>query len=177
MALMLTLFALFVGRAEHRTQGLASDDGRWCAFNATVAAIADHWPLGAGLGAFPDVFPAYRNAECAGVFGIWDHAHNVFLEGLLGLGLPFVGATALVYAALGAALVHGARVRRRFRFIPVAGLAALVLVTLHALVDFSPQIPGVAEYAAISMAAAAAVALGRAEASPTDPCGLHKRTV
>ena len=177
VALTLALFVLFAGRAEHRPQGLASEDSRWCAFHSTVAAIADHWPLGAGLGAFPDVFPAYRNADCAGIFGVWDHAHNVFLEGLLGLGLPFVGATALVYVALGAALVHGARVRHRFRFMPVAGLAALVLVTLHALVDFSPQIPGVAVYVAISMAAAVAVALGRADASPADPCGLHKRAV
>ena len=176
LALVLALFVLFGGRTEHRAQGLASEDGRWCVYKTTILAIADHWPLGAGFGAFPDVFPAYRNANCAGIFGIWDHAHDVFLEGLLGFGLPFVGATALVYATLGATLIHGVRTRNRFRFLPVAGLAALVLVTLHAIVDFSLQIPGVAVYVAASLAVAVAVALGRADESAGRP-GLHKHAV
>jgi hypothetical protein len=60
---------------------------------------------------------------------------------------------------------------------PVAGLAVLVLVTLHALLDFSQQILGVAVYVAISLAAAVPVALGRADAGPADPCGLHKCAV
>ena len=176
LALVLALFVLFGGRTEHRAQGLASEDGRWCVYKTTILAIADHWPLGAGFGAFPDVFPAYRNASCAGVFGVWDHAHDVFLEGLLGFGLPFVAAAALVYATLGATLIHGVRTRNRFRFLPVAGLAALVLVTLHAIVDFSLQIPGVAVYVAAAMAAAVAVALGRADESAGRP-GLHKHAV
>jgi O-Antigen ligase len=174
LALVLGLFILFAGRSEHRAQGLASEDGRWCVYRSTIAAIADHWPLGAGFGAFPDVFPAYRNADCAGAFGIWDHAHDFFLEGLLGFGLPFVAATALVYATLGAALIRGARVRRRLRNLPVAGLAALVLVTLHAIVDFSLQIPGVAVYVAAAIAAAVAAALGRAGEN-AGRGGLHNR--
>jgi len=109
LTLTLGLFVLFAGRTEHRVQSLASEDGRWCVFRSTLAAIADHWPYGAGLAAFPDVFPAYRDTDCAGVFGVWDHAHDFFLEGLLGLGAVFVVAAAIVYAALGAALVRGAR--------------------------------------------------------------------
>ena len=175
LALVISLFALFAGRSEHRAQALASEDGRWCAFASTAKAIADHWPLGGGFGAFADIFPTYRNSDCAGVFGIWDHAHDVFLEGLLGLGAPFVGATALVYAALGAALVHGARVRHRLRFLPVGGLAALVLVTLHAIVDFSLQIPGVAIYVASAIAAAVAAALGRAGENAADRRDLNDR--
>ena len=175
LALVLGLFALFAGRTEHRAQALASEDARWCVFSSTVAAIADYWPLGAGFGAFSDVFPAYRNVDCAGVYGVWDHAHDFFLEGLLGFGLPFVGATALVYLTLAAALIHGARVRRRLRFLPVTGLAALVLVTLHAIVDFSLQIPGVAVYVAAAIAAAVAVALGRADEDSAARRGLHNR--
>jgi len=160
VAVVGSLFMLFAGRAEQRVQGLASEDGRWCAFGSTMAAIADHWPLGAGFGAFPDVFPAYRDAACAGIFGVWDHAHNFFLEGLLTLGAAFAAAAAIVYAALGAALVRGARTRHRLRFLPVAGLAALALVSLHGIVDFSLQIPGVAVYVAAALAPAVAVALG-----------------
>ena len=98
-----------------------------------------------------------------------------FLEGLLAFGLPFVGATALVYAALGAALIHGVRARRRLRFAPVAGLASLVLVTLHAIVDFTCRSPGVAVYFAAAMAPAVAVALGRAGDDAADRRGLHNR--
>ena len=163
LTLTLGLFVLFAGRTEHRVQSLASEDGRWCVFRSTLAAIADHWPYGAGLAAFPDVVPAYRDTDCAGVFGVWDHAHDFFLEGLLGLGAVFVVAAAIVYAALGAALVRGARARRRMRFLPVAGLAALVLVSLHGIVDFSLQIPAVAAYFSAAIAAAVAVAVGRTD--------------
>ena len=57
----------------------------------------------------------------------------------------------------------------------VAGLAALVLVTLHSIVDFSLQIPGVAVYVAAAIAAAVAVALGRAGEDGADRPGLHNR--
>jgi hypothetical protein len=54
-------------------------------------------------------------------------------------------------------------------------LAALVLVTLHAIVDFSLQIPGVAVYVATAIAAAVAVALGRAGENAAGRGGLHNR--
>ncbi len=175
LALVAALFFLFAGRSENRAQSLASEDGRWCAFGSTAAAIADHWPLGAGLAAFPDVFPAYRNSGCAGIFGVWDHAHNFFLDGLLGLGAAFVVAAAIAYAALAATLIYGARVRHRMRFLPVAGLAAITLVSLHGLVDFSLQIPGVAVYVAAALAATVAASLGRNGERPDRP-GLENPT-
>jgi hypothetical protein len=49
------------------------------------------------------------------------------------------------------------------RFLPVAGLAALVLVSLHGIVDFSLQIPAVAAYVSAAIAAAVAVAVGRTD--------------
>jgi len=91
--------------------------------------------------------------------------------------LSFVAAMTLVYVTLGAALIHGARVRRRLRHLPVAGLAALVLITLHAIVDFSLQIPGVAVYAAAAIAAAVAVALGRNGEDGGGRRGLHNRAI
>jgi hypothetical protein len=47
------------------------------------------------------------------------------------------------------------------RFAPVGGLAALVLVALHSVVDFSLQIPGFNVYFAAVMAAAVTASLGR----------------
>jgi len=157
LTLTLGLFVLFAGRTEHRVQSLASEDGRWCVFRSTLAAIADHWPYGAGLAAFPDVFPAYRDADCAGSSRLGPR-HDFFLEGCS------VSAPSSSWRGdrlCGAR--RGAGSRRagapRMRFLPVAGLAALVLVSLHGIVDFSLQIPAVAAYVSAAIAAAVAVAV------------------
>jgi O-antigen ligase len=155
------LFALFAGRVIHRMETQGSDDGRFCVFASTIEAIKDHPILGTGFGTFQDVFPAYRNAECAGIFGFWERAHNVLLEGFLGLGLAFAVALVAGYAILIGAFLRGVRSRHKFRFAPVMGLAALVLVSLHSLVDFSLQIPGVAVYFAAIMASSVTISLGR----------------
>ena len=139
------LFALFAGRSVYRMQEQGSDDSRWCAFSSTIAAIKDNWVFGAGLGAFQDVFPVYRDADCAGIFGVWERAHNFFLEGWLGLGLPFLAALAVGYLVLIATFVRGVKVRHNFRFIPVTGLAALVLASLALRLAYviSAAMPGV----------------------------------
>ncbi len=154
------LFALFAGRSVYRMEAQASEDGRWCAFSSTIEAIRDNWILGTGFGAFQDVFPLYRDADCAGIVGVWERAHNFFLEGFLGLGLPFVAALAIGYLVLIGVFIRGIRIRHQFRFIPVVGLAALILASLHSIVDFSLQIPGVGVYFAAVMAAATTVSLG-----------------
>ena len=107
------------------------------------------------------VFPVYRDSDCAGIFGVWERAHNLFLEGFLGLGLPFVAALTIGYLILVGVFIRGIRIRRQFRFIPIMGLAVLILASLHSIVDFSLQIPGVGVYFAAVMAAATTVSLGR----------------
>ena len=142
LLIVVGLFALFAGRSVYRMQEQGSEDGRWCAFSSTIAAIKDNWIFGAGFGAFQDVFPVYRDSDCAGIFGVWERAHDFFLEGWLGLGLPFLVALAIGYLVLIATFIRGVKVRHKFRFIPVMGLAALILASLHSVVDFSLQIPG-----------------------------------
>jgi hypothetical protein len=68
---------------------------------------------------------------------------------------------AIGYLVLIVTFIHGVKVRHRFRFVPVIGLAALILASLHSLVDFSLQIPGVGVYFAAIMAATVTVSLGR----------------
>jgi O-antigen ligase len=161
LVIVVGLFALFAGRSVYRMEEQGSDDARWCAFSSTIAAIKDNWIFGTGLGAFQDVFPVYRDSDCAGIFGVWERAHNFFLEGWLGLGLPFLLALAIGYLVLIVTFIHGVKVRHRFRFVPIIGLAALILASLHSLVDFSLQIPGVGVYFAAIMAATVTVSLGR----------------
>jgi O-antigen ligase len=159
--IIVLLFALLAGRTEYRIETQVAEEGRWCAFASTIQAIKDNWILGTGFGTFQDVFPSYRNSDCAGIFGIWDKAHNFFLEGYLGLGLPFAAAVVIGYGVLIGAFIRGIRTRRRYRSIPTMGLSALVLVSLHSLVDFSLQIPGVGVYFAAVTAAAVSVSLAR----------------
>jgi O-antigen ligase len=161
VVVVLGLFALFAGRSVYRMQEAGSEDARWCSFASTFNAIKDNWIFGTGVGAFQDVFPVYRDSDCAGIFGFWDRAHNFFLEGWLGLGLPFLAAMAIGYAILVGVFIRGIRIRHRFRYIPVMGLAVLILASLHSIVDFSLQIPGVGVYFAAIMAATVTVSLGR----------------
>jgi O-antigen ligase len=160
IVVIIGVFSLFAGRSVYRMEAQGTEDARWCSFASTLQAIKDHPIFGTGFGAFQDVFPAYRNAECAGIYGVWDRAHDFFLEGYLGLGLPFLFCAVFGYAILLGVCLRGLRARHKYRFIPVMGLAALVLASLHSIVDFSLQIPGFNVYFAAVMAAVVSISLG-----------------
>ena len=95
------------------------------------------------------------------LYGYWDAAHNFFLEGWLGFGGVFLVCATLTYYKLLQTLMHGIRERQRLRFVPLASLCLLVIVTLHSLVDFSLQIPGVGVMVAATLGAGCAISLTR----------------
>jgi O-antigen ligase len=125
-----------------------------------IDAIKDNPWFGTGFGTFEQVFPVYRDPEC-GLSGLWDRAHNVFLEGSLGLGLPFAVVVLFGLVYLLSIFLIGYRTRQRFQIVPVAGMGILLLVVLHSMVDFSIQIPGVAAYVAAALGAAVSISLAR----------------
>ncbi len=135
------------------------DTGRLQIYGLALEMIGDRPWLGHGYGGFEPVFMLYRDPRFSLVF---DRAHDTYLEHAVGLGLP---ASLLLYAAMAALFLHltrGIFRRRRNRVFPLLASAATVLVGLHALVDFSIQIPAVAvTYAAI-------LGLGLARAVPRD---------
>ena len=146
-------------RTALRIETRGFEDARLCLSEGAMRAIGDHWFLGSGLGTFETIFPLYRDPVCA--FGRHiDMAHNTWIEGMLGLGLVFPLLVMAVFLVLGRAL-WTARRRRRYRFAGIIGACILVLVSLHAIVDFSLQIPGVAGYAAACIGAAVVLANGR----------------
>jgi O-antigen ligase len=113
------------------------------AFRATLAIIRDNPWVGTGLGTFIDVFPAYRG-PALNTLEVWDHAHNSWLELAAEMGLPFAAAVAAYGAWLLLALVRRMLSRRAaFEAAPAAALGVLLLGGLHAMVDFSLQIPAV----------------------------------
>lgn len=137
------LALFFAGQVLLRAQVQGMEDGRFCAFDGMVRLLGDNWLVGTGLGTFRDVYSPYRNPAC-GLDGIWTKAHDVYLEGWITLGLPFVLLAIAVLGALSFFLVGGIRRRRSLRWIPTAGLGILFVAAAHSTVDFSLQIPGFA---------------------------------
>jgi O-antigen ligase len=114
--------------------------GRSQIWNRAAAAALDR-PLGGGLGAFPDFFPAYGDLQLGLGFGSIDTAHNLYLELASELGPPVAAG---LFLGLGWLILRLARSARRLK--PGAALAATgasVLVAVHSLAEFSLQIPGV----------------------------------
>lgn len=109
-----------------------------------LQAIAERPLLGTGLGSFEQVFRLLRGADFGPNEATYDVAHNSYLEMAVEAGLP---AAVLFYAAMGIIMLvflHGARERRAAIIYPCTGLATAALLGIHALVDFSLQIPAIA---------------------------------
>ncbi len=131
-------------RIEHTD---VESEERLAIFADVNRGIAANPALGYGYGTFADSFRLYDRIESPYHY---DRAHNTWLENAFELGIP--AALALYVCLLGLALVclRGVFSRRRDWVYPATGVAASVLVGLHATVDFSLQIPAVAIlYAAI----------------------------
>jgi O-antigen ligase len=109
-------------------------------YRLVIQAIGNYPLFGIGLGSFAELFPIYRTSAIPVYF---DLAHNDYLQNILELGIP---AAIFFFAALGRLVViclRGVRIRQRDAIYPCLAVAATVLVGLHALVDFSLQIPAV----------------------------------
>jgi hypothetical protein len=123
-------------------QGLDSED-RLASYSLAWRSIMDAPLFGFGDGTFGEVFPMYRD-KSIDFFGVWDKAHNSYLEALQGLGVPVALSLfgALLY--LFGKSVYAALVRKTSATAPLAASAATTIVALHAFVDFSIQIQAIA---------------------------------
>ena len=74
----------------------------------------------------------------------YDRAHNTWLENAFELGVPAALALYLALGGLVMTCLRGVTRRHRDWVYPATGVAASVLVGLHALLDFSLQLPAVA---------------------------------
>jgi O-antigen ligase len=126
-------------------------------FENIQRGIAENPWLGFGYGTFADSFRLYDRLDSPVHY---DRAHNTWLENLFELGVP--AALALFLAIGGLALTCWQGVRRRHRdwAFPALGVAASVLVGVHALFDFSLQLPAVAIFYACIMGVACAQSRG-----------------
>jgi O-antigen ligase len=122
--------------------GIEATD-RLAVYRLTLLSILDSPWRGSGYGTFSTVFAMYRDSSVSPV-GMWDKAHDTYLEIVQGLGIP---AAALFFAMLlffVARCAYGALTRKTSSTAPLIAASASVIVGLHSFVDFSMQIQAVA---------------------------------
>jgi len=112
-------------------------------YETATEALADRAYLGTGLGSFGGVYHQRRGADVPVWAAHADRAHNGYLELAVEGGLPALVGMVLLFGFLFLLCAYGLLHRRRDRVYPALGLAATVLVALHALVDFSLAIPAI----------------------------------
>ena len=109
-------------------------------YGRVTDALSASPTLGSGYGTFETVFRHYKTPELFWVN--WEKAHNTYLELLLEIGGPATIIIIALFIWVFGVCVYGMVKRRRRKVFATLGVAAIVLVSLHALVDFSLQIPG-----------------------------------
>jgi O-antigen ligase len=95
---------------------------------------------GFGLGSFERIFPLYADISTSQL----DRAHSDWLEMIFELGWPAALLWFGLLAGLALKCLAGFFRRERDHLYPLAGFCAAMLVGMHALVDFSLQVPAVA---------------------------------
>ena len=117
------------------------------------------YPLfGSGAGSYQGVFPRYRQGDDGK--GIYEHAHNDYLEflseyGIIGSVFP---AGVVIVALLNSVIAQRKRRNQLARGIGFAATMAITAMLIHATVEFNLQIPA---YAATFMVILATAWLAR----------------
>ncbi|MGE0151805.1 MAG: O-antigen ligase family protein [Reyranellaceae bacterium] len=147
IVLLLAVGGGLAGRLE--TAAASIDSSRGDIFGPTIAAIRVRPLTGYGAGSFQGVFEAVNTGELYRQGYSIDKAHDTYLELALEAGIPAAAAMVLAVLAFVALCVLALLRRKAVRF-ALAGTAASLMVGVHALVDFSLQMPAVAvTYAAV----------------------------
>jgi O-antigen ligase len=146
------------GTLDRIAGGSASD--RPALIETTQQAIQSAPLVGSGYGAFANVFQMYRDLTLPSR-AEYVMAHSSYLELAFGLGLPAAAALLLAAAWLAITCLIGVFRRSRDEELPALAFAAIVLVGVHSLLDFSMQIPGVG-YSLLAL-----LGMGVAQAYPT----------
>jgi O-antigen ligase len=122
--------------------GLDAAD-RLAVYKLTILSILDTPWKGFGYGTFEYVFPMYRDNSLS-LTGVWDKAHNTYLEIFQGLGIPGGALFFVMLLILTVRVGRAALIRRSSATAALVAVSATVIVALHSFVDFSMQIQAVA---------------------------------
>lgn len=118
---------------------LGAKAGRLHVWRDAMRLVAARPFLGWGFGTFESAFPTVQSAD---IDVRYDHAHNDWLEWGIEGGIPTLTiACALLVLAFASGRRQGENVNT---VVGVAARAAIVVVSMHALWDFSLRIPAIA---------------------------------
>jgi hypothetical protein len=131
---------LVVGKIAR--QGFA-DESRMAVYTITMRSILGAPVLGYGYGTFADVFPMFRD-QSVSTSGMWQMAHDTYLEVFQGLGLLFGSILAASVVLLVLRCVKGAVTRQSNETMPCVAASVAFLLGVHSLVDFSLQMQAIA---------------------------------
>jgi hypothetical protein len=131
---------LVVGKIGRQGFG---DESRMAVYIITLRSILGAPLLGYGYGTFVDVFPMFRD-QSVSTWGIWEMAHNTYLEVFQGLGLVFGSMLLASVVLLVLRCVKGAGTRQSNETMPCVAASVAFLFGVHTLVDFSLQIQAIA---------------------------------
>lgn len=154
------LLLLLSGRVAERYDLQGLDDSRWCVYPAITRLAVDSLPWGVGLGGFTNAFSSYRQASC-GIAGIWDSAHDLYLQGLVTMGLVFPVIILLLTVALFRPITGALGATKSSRPYAQATVVATATLALHSLVDFPLEIPGNALVLAVMLASSVGISTDR----------------
>lgn len=107
---------------------------------STLRAGADHWLVGAGLGAHRFAFPPY---DATGSSLLAEQADNDFAQLFEETGLVGVAAVAVFLAAVAAAGLRAVRGAGPARYAPYGALYALVACAVQSFTDYGQRLPAV----------------------------------
>jgi len=145
--LVMSAFVFVDPSAILRMERISGDAETRADIVAQSLVIAADFPLtGIGMGAFETVFPVYRTVD-AGMGGTWNGVHNIYVEAVIGLGVPMALALFAAVALLSAAVFRRSRRAGSSDVLPCVALGAMAACLMSGLYDFSLMTPGISHVA------------------------------
>lgn len=111
-----------------------SSESRYTSFSKTIEAAGDHFPVGSGIGTFPEIYRQYEDPTTVDRFYM-NHAHNDYLELLLEIGVAGIALIALFLLWWVWRVVSIWRAEEPDAFARAATIATAVTLA-HSFVDF-----------------------------------------
>ncbi len=143
-SLLILSFVVFFSSGEGWLNRMTATDmereGRIQVYEQTWQAVKQSPRLGYGIGSYEQTFLMFADTQTSNYI----MAHNDWLEMIFELGIPVAVLWFAVLISLGLRCLAGFFCRRRDGIYPTVAFCACLLVGMHALVDFSLQIPAVA---------------------------------
>lgn len=137
---VLALYLLFLGISPivgRFTSSEVSQYDRLIAWKGTLAAFKHFSVFGSGFGTFQYIFKIYQPE---GLYLIWDHAHNDYLELLLELGIAGSIVVVLFLFSVARTIMRIEWAGRK-TYTAAALLSSLTTIAVHSIVDFNLHIP------------------------------------